>query len=91
MGGAYYTEMYGSDPTDVVASTYLAGLVLVDALHRAGPDARGATLRDAIRATELETDIGPVSFTDTGDIVHPRVLIGTVTDSTAVVLDDVTG
>ena len=86
---ARYTAEYGTDPTDVVASTYLAGLVLVDAWQRAGADARGVELRDAIRATDLVTDIGPVSFTESGDLVAPRVLIGTVTGGAAVVLHDV--
>jgi branched-chain amino acid transport system substrate-binding protein len=82
-----YRDEFDSDPTDVVASNYLVMATLIDALSRAGFDASGAELRDAVRETDLDTPLGHVSFDERGDVNDPRILIGTVTDGEAEVAD----
>jgi branched-chain amino acid transport system substrate-binding protein len=80
-----YRSEFGSDPTDVVASNYLVMATLIDALARGGTNASGTQLRDAVRATDLQTDLGHVKFDDKGDLVNPQILIGTVKNHEAVV------
>jgi branched-chain amino acid transport system substrate-binding protein len=81
-----YREEYDSDPTDVVASHYLAMATLIDALDRGGFDASGEELRDVVRETDLDTILGHISFDEVGNLVDPPILIGMVENHEAVVV-----
>ena len=56
-------KLGGREPSYHAAETYMALIVAADALNRAG-SLEKAAVRDALRATRLQTAAGPVEFVD---------------------------
>lgn len=66
-----------SEPSEVSSVNAYAGmLAILDALEREGADARGEQLRDAIRATSIDSLVGHISFDENGDLQEPLVYVG---------------
>lgn len=84
-----FRDEYGVNPDDSAISGYMAMTALLDALERAGPTAAGEVLRDAIRATNLDTGVGNISFDENGDLQHPSALIGIYQDGNRTIVDRV--
>lgn len=61
---------------DSTKAYYGATLALIDALDRAGADATGATLMEALRTTDIDTSVGTFSFDEHGDLQQPSVVVG---------------
>lgn len=61
-----YAEKYGETPDALATLAYDAALILIDSLERAG-SMDGATIRDAISATDLECVSGQITFNEVGD------------------------
>ena len=70
-----FKQLYATDPGTLVGP-YLAMAAVLDALKRAGPDATPEQLRDAIRATDIDTPVGHASWNAKGELTKPEVYVG---------------
>jgi branched-subunit amino acid ABC-type transport system permease component/ABC-type branched-subunit amino acid transport system substrate-binding protein len=65
-----FRARFNSEPSYHSVQAYMCLKVLADAIARAGSTDRVA-VRDAIRATRMDSIFGPVSFDETGQNDHP--------------------
>jgi branched-chain amino acid transport system substrate-binding protein len=77
-GNDYLTEHYkkitGRLGDPIVGPAYAAAEILFDAIQRAGTLDRTA-IRDAVRATDMETVCGRIKFSDQGWAVDRMILV----------------
>src|SRR5688500_10630827 len=71
-----FKALAGYEASESSSSVYLATLTLLDALNRAGPDAKEEQLRDAIRATNFKTVVGTAAWNKSGDLTEPVIYVG---------------
>jgi branched-chain amino acid transport system permease protein len=65
-----FRARFGAEPAYHSVQTYVTLKILADAIQRAGTTERGQ-LREAIRATRMDSIFGPISFDATGQNDHP--------------------
>jgi branched-chain amino acid transport system substrate-binding protein len=71
-----YKAKYGAAPDDMAALGYDSGIILVDAIKRAGTT-EGAKLRDAINATKDHDGVtGKISLDEHRNANKPAVILG---------------
>ena len=67
-----YRARYGVDPDQLAAQAYTGVYILASALKLSGSVTDSRALRDALeRIHDLDTPLGPFSFTDTRDASYP--------------------
>jgi branched-chain amino acid transport system substrate-binding protein len=69
-----YSEIYGETPDSLATLAYDAALIMIDSLERAG-STDGASIRDAIVATNLECVSGQITFDENGDPIKKAAII----------------
>ncbi len=65
-----FRARFGAEPAYHSVQTYVTLKILADAIVRAGTTERGA-VREAIRATRMDSIFGPISFDEKGQNDHP--------------------
>lgn len=69
-----FRAKYNSDPTDTATLAYTCGLIIGDALTKAGDNWTKQTITEAMRKVDVDTPIGKVKFDSKGAAHQPAVL-----------------
>lgn len=79
-----YTDKFSNTPDALAALSYSASNILFDAIKKAG-STDGAKIKDALKATDIDTITGHVKFNDQRDSVKNAILLKVKGNSTDII------
>ncbi|MCX6020841.1 MAG: ABC transporter substrate-binding protein [Chloroflexi bacterium] len=69
-----YKAKFNAEPDQFAAQAYTGALIFADAVKRAGPDASGDKIREALTTTKIKSPLGDFSFSADRNANHPPVV-----------------